>query len=176
MGRADRLIAFPAAALVVLACSLAGGPTPGQGEVLEVATDESPVPDSFSLVILHPAQGDLTALLSAHAEIAAGLGRRPFVEFSADWCPSCVALAGSLQDERMVDAFQGTYIIRLDFDEWKSRLGGAGFVVLGVPTFFELDQEGGLTGRAFTGAAWGADVPENMAPILKEFFQGATGS
>jgi hypothetical protein len=32
---------------------------------------------------------------------------------------------------------------------------------------------GGLpTGRVLTGAAWGEDVVENMAPVLGEFFAG----
>jgi thiol:disulfide interchange protein len=139
-----------------------------------VATDESPAPTSFTLVILHPSQGDLSSLLALHASLAAQLNRKPFVEFSADWCPPCQALAASLSDARMVEAFRGTYIIRLDLDEWKSKLARSGFTVLGVPTFFELDGDGRPSGRILTGAAWGEDIPENMAPPLKEFFQSAS--
>jgi hypothetical protein len=74
----------------------------------------------------------------------------------------------------MVDAFQGTYIIRLDLDEWKGRLSDSGFLVPGVPMFFELGADGRQTGRILTGAAWGEDIPENMAPPLGEFFQATT--
>jgi thiol:disulfide interchange protein len=111
-------------------------------------------------------------LLAAHAERAAALDRRPYVEFSATWCPSCLRLEGSLEDDRMIEAFEGTYIIRLDLDEWKARLTQTSFVVFGVPAFFELDGDGRPNGRTITGAAWGEDIPENMAPVLKEFFEG----
>jgi thiol:disulfide interchange protein len=140
-----------------------------------IASDVSPAPDVFSVVEPAPPQGDLNALLTAHAERAAELDRRPFVEFTAEWCPSCVLLEQSLEDERMIEAFRGTYIIRLDIDEWKSRLSRTDFMVVGVPAFFEVDDNGQSTGRTLTGAAWGPDVPENMAPVLQEFFQTAEG-
>jgi len=169
-----RLLILLAAVLTTLACTLLNPAARSQESVLEVASDESPVPDSFTLVFLHPSHGDLGALLAVHTQRAAELERRPFVEFSADWCPPCIALANSLTDDRMVEAFRGTYLIRLDIDEWKGRLSSTGFVVIGVPTFFELDSYGLPTGRMLTGAAWGRDVPENMAPPLKEFFEGAS--
>ena len=171
-----RDIRFPALLLAIpamLACSLLQAGAEPEGVVIELAEDISPAPDSFSLVELHPPQGDLSALLAAHAGLAAEAGRRPFVEFSAEWCPSCRLLDRGLEDARMIDAFRGTYILRLDIDEWKSRLSRAGFFVVGVPVFFEVDETGDPTGRNLTGAAWGPDVPENMAPVLREFFRGA---
>jgi hypothetical protein len=72
----------------------------------------------------------------------------------------------------MIEAFRGTYIIRLDIDEWINDLPGSGFRVIGVPTFFEVDGSGTPTGRILTGAAWGEDIPENMAPCLQDFFSG----
>jgi thiol-disulfide isomerase/thioredoxin len=138
-----------------------------------MAEDVSPAPQAFSLVEVRPEQGDLVALLEAHAARAAELERRPFVEFSATWCPPCIALQRSLQDERMIEAFRGTYVIRLDIDEWEDHLAPAGFLVFGVPTFVEVDGDGRPTDRSLTGAAWGPDVPENMAPVLGEFFRGS---
>ena len=132
---------------------------------------ESPASDEFTIVRLNRADGQLAELLKAEAAKARQLGQTPFVEFYADWCPPCNALRQSLGDEQMVDAFAGTYIIQLDTDEWKSKLPGTGFDVRGIPAFFELDHEGRPTGRTITGAAWGEDVPENMAPPLKSFFQ-----
>jgi thiol:disulfide interchange protein len=169
-----RLLPLSLAALGALACALVNATSPSQGTVQEIAADESPSPESFSLVVLHPSHGDLAALLAAHAQRAAELDRKPFVEFSAEWCPSCVILERSLADERLVEALGGVYLIRLDIDEWKTRLSGTDFVVLGVPAFFELDGDGVSTGRTITGAAWGPDLPENMAPVLQEFFGGAS--
>jgi thiol:disulfide interchange protein len=155
-----------------LACALVGDRV-AQDRVDEIADDESPSPESFSLVVVRPAHGDLTALLAAHAALAAELDRLPFVEFSAEWCPSCVLLERSLTDERMIDAFRGVYLIRLDIDEWKNHMSGTGFAVFGVPAFYEIDGDGRPTGRSITGAAWGPDIPENMAPVLKAFFEDA---
>ena len=72
----------------------------------------------------------------------------------------------------MVDAFNGTYIILVNLDEWKRQLNRSDFAVSGIPAFFQLDEEGAYTGRMITGAAWGEDIPENMAPPLKAFFSG----
>ena len=142
-----------------------------QATEVEQTTESSPAHDEFTLVVIHPSQGPLQELLSAHAAKAADANRRPIVEFYADWCPPCRALDASLGDERMIEALSGTYIVRLDLDEWKNNLTGTGFKVFGIPAFFELDSEGHPTGRTITGAAWGEDIPENMAPPLRDFFQ-----
>lgn len=42
---------------------------------------------------------------------------------------------------------EGTYILQLDLDRWKSDLAGTGFNVRGIPIFFEVDASGKPTGR-----------------------------
>lgn len=138
---------------------------------VEMAEDVSPVPEAFTLVVIHPSQGGLQAVLAAHAQQATDRGRRPFVEFSAEWCPPCQAIEASLGDPLMVEALGGIYLIRVDIDEWGDQITRAGFHVPGIPLFFELDELGKKTGRAISGAAWGEDIPQNMAPPLAEFFQ-----
>ncbi len=174
-------------ALPLLACSLftraARPPSPPDEVVTEgtlangspappTPAEPSPIPQSFVIADPHPSEGDLASVLAAHAGRAGELGLHPFVEFTATWCPSCNALAESLDDPRMIDAFRGVYLIRLDYDEWERSLPGTDFRVIGVPTFFEIDAGGLPTGRGLTGAAWGEDVVENMAPVLGEFFAG----
>jgi hypothetical protein len=44
--------------------------------------------------------------------------------------------------------------------------------VPGIPAFYELGEDGKPTGRMITGAAWGEDIPENIAPPMKAFFEG----
>ncbi|MBN1428975.1 MAG: hypothetical protein JXB07_11365 [Anaerolineae bacterium] len=138
----------------------------------EESTMAAPGSDKFTLVRLEPSDGYLGDLLKVEAQKAQEAKQTPYVEFDADWCPPCRALSVSLSDERMIDAFEGTYIIRLDFDQWESALPKADFYVAGIPAFFEIDAEGKPTGRTITGAAWGEDIPENMAPPLKAFFRG----
>lgn len=167
-----RVLTVCLASISMLACALFGSPQPTPGALHEPAADESPAPNSFTLVVLHPSQGELSVLLAEHAQRAVELERRPFAEFSADWCPPCHALADSLGDARMIEAFRGTYIIRLDIDEWERQLSGTDFIVLGVPAFYELNRDGTPADRSITGAAWGQDIPENMAPPLQAFFRG----
>jgi thiol:disulfide interchange protein len=165
-------LVFPGVVLALLGCSLVYQATPSAQPTDEVVRGEPAETEGFKLVEPRRSDGDLAEVLAIHANRASELGLRPFVEFSAEWCPSCVALANSLDDERMIEAFRGTYIIRLDIDEWINDLPGSGFRVIGVPTFFEVDGSGMPTGRILTGAAWGEDIPENMAPCLQDFFSG----
>lgn len=134
--------------------------------------EESPAPDTFSVIRIEPGQVKVKDILKAEAQKAAVLGRQPYVEFYADWCPPCNAIRDSLGDPRMVEAFAGTYIIKLDTDEWGDKLSGTGLYVPGIPAFYELGADGTPTGRMITGAAWGEDIPENIAPPMKAFFDG----
>jgi thiol-disulfide isomerase/thioredoxin len=135
---------------------------PGEIEVPYGRIDESPAPEKFTIVRVEKGNGELEDILRLEAH--------PYVEFYADWCPPCNALRESIGDERMIDAFEGTYIIQLDLDEWERNLSGTGFRVVGIPAFYEIDADGKPTGRMITGGAWGEDVPENIAPPMKEFF------
>ena len=126
--------------------------------------------DRFVIVTLKAADRPLTDLLRTEAQKARQKGLTPFVEFYADWCGPCNDLSRSLSDPRMIEAFAGTYIIRLNVDEWQDAPAGAGFAVKAIPAFFAVDETGKPTGQTITGAAWGDDIPENMAPPLKAFF------
>lgn len=179
----SKILKLSLAALLLMGCRLFSGavPTPTSPARSEPIADpqapylgieESPAPDQFSVVRIEPGTGSLQDILQAEAQKASALGRLPFVEFYADWCGPCNALRDSLGDPRMVDAFAGTYIVKLDIDYWESKLSDSGMIVLGVPAFYELDTSGTPTGRMITGAAWGEDVPANIAPPMKAFFAG----
>ncbi len=133
--------------------------------------NQSPAPDHFTLVKVPNSNANLTSLLAEQAALAQQAGRRPFVDFYADWCGPCKSLEKNLGDPAMVAAFDGTYLIQLNLDEWKDRLPAAGFRVPGIPAFYAINSQGKPTGRMITGAAWGEDIPANMAPPLQEFFQ-----
>ena len=150
-----------------------GESIPGSEVVYELF-DESPAPDDFTVVRVGKSREKLPDILRMEAKKAFDMGRAPYVEFYADWCPPCSAIRDSLGDERMIDAFSGTYIIKLNLDYWKEKLSGTGFYVRAIPAFYEIDVHGKPTGRMITGAAWGEDIPENIAPPIKEFFIGGT--
>lgn len=134
----------------------------------------SPTPQSFVIIELDPANGTLVDQLRREAQKAGELGLKPFAEFGATWCPPCQDIADSLEerDPLMMDAFQGTYILHLDVDAWPDQeWEAAGFIFEYIPIFFRLDAEGRPTGDWIDGRSWADNIPANMAPPLKEFFQ-----
>ncbi len=69
----------------------------------------------------------------------------------------------------MEDAFEGMYIIQVDVDVWGFPPDGWDFKY--IPVFYALDSNGNSTGEMIDGGAWGDNIPENMAPPLKAFFE-----
>lgn len=134
-----------------------------------------PASTGFTTVRLHPSDGDLKTLLAQEAQKAIALGQMPVVEFDATWCPACRAIDEGLEakDEQMLKAYAGTYIIKLDVDEWgwgDSSLHDFNFD--GIPVYFKLDAQGHQTGEVIDGNAWGDNIPENIAPPMDQFFHG----
>ena len=123
-----------------------------------------------TVVELSPKQGSLSDLLKAESAKAVKAGRTPFVEIGAEWCGQCRELKANLGDKRMIDAFAGTYIIRLDLDAWKPQLSPLGFAVDAIPVFFAVDTNGKATGANFTTDPLGANTPEHVAAPLQKFF------
>ena len=134
---------------------------------------------AFTIVLVQPSNevpppdGELTAVLKDQAANAQAAHRKPYVYFYADWCGPCKALRKSLDDNNplMMDAFQGTYIIQLNVDTWGKGPEAKPFDTHAIPVLFELDSDGRPTGRKIDGGAWAEDIPKNMAPPLKKFFQ-----
>jgi len=157
----------------LLACNFLFPPSP---RPTPESTDfQDPVPTGFTIVRLHPDDGDLPTMLADEAKKADVLGQMPVVEFDAIWCPPCQAIDQAIKanNELMLNAYAETYIIRLDVDEWgwgDSKLHDFQFDA--IPVYFKLDAEGRQTGEVIDGGAWGEDIPENISPVMDEFFNG----
>ncbi len=152
--------------LLLLCCSALLVTHPGCGK------KRLPAPENFTIVELSPGDGELAGILRTECRKAGKLNRKPFVEFYADWCGASRQLRASLDDPLMEEAFNGTYLIWLNVDDWKERLAGTGMAVGVIPVFYALDDEGRPTGRKIDANAWGDNVPAVMAPVLKNFFDG----
>jgi len=137
-----------------------------------ITESASPTPTRlpYTMVDIDDTGEDLASILLTEARNAEALSQVPYIQIYADWCPSCRALERSMKDERMMDAYRGTYIMLVDIDVWRDSLPAIGVYVTGVPAIYELTYEGKPTGRFITGAAWEENIPENMAPPLDEFF------
>lgn len=168
---------------LLLACNALNSPTakpasepalpPPTGSV--ASPTEAAISTGFTTIRLHPKDGDLKTLLAQEAQKAIALGQLPVVEFDATWCPPCQAIEEGLKsgNELMLKAYAGTYIIKLDVDEWgwsDSKLHD--FKFDGIPVYFKLDAQGHPTGETIDGNAWGDNIPENIAPPMDQFFHG----
>jgi thiol:disulfide interchange protein len=122
------------------------------------------------LVQLKPASGELEKILPAEVAKARAQQLTPYVEIGAEWCKPCKQLEASLNDPRMKDAFNGTYLIRLDVDDWASSFAAFDLEPTVIPVVFEVDAQGKSTGRSINGNDWGATTAENVAPQFKAFF------
>jgi thiol-disulfide isomerase/thioredoxin len=130
---------------------------------------------TFTVVRIHPEDGNLQSLLAVEAEYAVTQGLIPIAEFDATWCPPCQAIDKAIasKNKLMMDAYSGTYIIKLDTDEWGWKNGKVkNFRFDGIPVYFKLDEKGHQTGDVIDGGAWGEDIPENIAPVMDKFFHG----
>ncbi len=145
-----------------------------QSSILPAATPTI-TPTGFTLVRLHPGNDDLGSMLAEEAGKAILLGQMPVVEFDATWCPPCQAIEQALNEknELMMKAYDGVYLIKLDVDEWIWKNGDVqDFRFDGIPVYFKLDVDGNQTGEVLDGDAWGENIPENIAPVMDEFFHG----
>lgn len=121
-------------------------------------------------VRLVPAAGTLEKLLPVEVAKARAQQLAPYVEIGAKWCKPCRQLEASMNDPRMKDAFDGTYVIHLDLDDWSGSLGPLALEPTVIPVLFEVDARGKSTGRSIDGDDWGATTAENVAPQLEAFF------
>ena len=168
-------LALLALGMATLACQTiipakkapAAGPT-SRAEATAFAPDQG-----FTLVRIYAKDGDLHSQLAAEVKKAQALGQSPFVEFDASWCGPCQAITAGLaaRNPLMTKAYSGIYLVHADVDEWGWYNFAAGFPqVKAIPIFFALGSDGRPSGAVVDGGAWQADIPENIAPVLTNFF------
>jgi len=81
---------------------------------------------------------------------------------------ACSAVAASLTDLRMQHALANVTLVRVDADEYERELAALHVETRTAPWFYKIDGKGTPT-DAISAEAWGANVPENMAPALGSF-------
>ena len=143
------------------------------GKEARLQAQINPIAPSSKVVSLGDDLPELLPALAGEVGKAKDQNLKAHVELWADWCGPCKKLEASMGDPRMRDAFAGIYLIRLNSDAWGEKFADTGLSLGGgIPAFFELGDDGRVTGRTITGGAWGDNIPENMAPPLKTYFEG----
>ena len=148
-------------------------PEPKPTATATASAAPSPPARRFLVVELAPTQGDLAPLLHDISVRAKEKGLRPVVEFYADWCAPCRVLQENLADPEIAAALEGTYLVRLNLDDWHDKLRGTGIkVVKTIPSFSLLGDEGKPNGKMLDGDMWGKSTPARMGAALKAFLEG----
>jgi thiol-disulfide isomerase/thioredoxin len=181
-------------AALLLGCGREAAPGPAPREIAQapVTPPPAPLPEPtatatasasalppapparrFMMVELSPTQGDLAPLLKDVSARAKEKGLRPLVEFYADWCAPCRVLQENLKDPQIADALEGTYLVRLNLDDWHDKLRGTTIkVVKTIPSFYLLGDDGRPNGKMLDGDKWGKSTPSRMGAALKAFLDG----
>jgi len=108
-------------------------------------------------------------MLSQIISEAYGHNRKPVLYFHADWCGGAVKFKASLSDPRMREALANASLITIDsdLDMEQDRLSEK-YHIRHVPAFILVNPDGSMI-KATTGAEWGEDTIDNMAPVMKRF-------
>jgi thiol-disulfide isomerase/thioredoxin len=159
--------------LLTVVATVAGGTLPARAAALPGSqADTAKQTDTMVMVVdLSAAPGKkLQPFLEREIAKALAAGRTPFVEVGATWCGPCQEIRSHLGNPLMVQAFAGTYIIRLDSDEWKraERLP-LGLATGELPSFFAIDSTGKSV-KSLTPDVDPSDIP-GLAKKLGAFFQ-----
>jgi thiol:disulfide interchange protein len=102
---------------------------------------------------------------------AFGQNRKPVLCFHADWCGASVKFKASLSDPRMREALNDAALIIIDSDmDMDQDKLSEKYHIRHVPTFIRINRDGSVI-KAITGAEWGEDTTENMAPVMKRFLE-----
>ncbi len=124
----------------------------------------------FTILEENKSSTPLLTLMQKHVKKAQELKQKLFIQITATWCGPCKRLQAAMPNKLMQEAFAGTYIVKLDADEWEDDFAQINIKINAVPVFFKVDTNGKATDYSINGGAWAEDIAKNMAPPLKAYF------
>jgi hypothetical protein len=113
----------------------------------------------------------LNAILEREQNRATEQKQRLMLFIVGSDCQPCNGVGVALRDARMQRALRGVRLVRVEGREYAVELERSGIPVDVVPGFALLKPDG----RAIdylNGGEWDADIPENIAPVLRDFILG----
>ena len=126
---------------------------------------------SITFVQLGVGEPSLRAALLRERASARERGESLLVVTTAARCEPCDGVVRSLPDARMQEALAKVRLVRVDVEVFAEELDALRLQRETMPGFFLLAGDGSPT-DAIDGGEWGADVPENIAPVLGPFVRG----
>lgn len=131
--------------------------------------------DGFTIVEVEWDGIPLKQVIQTHYQLALSKNQKVFIQITAEWCSPCKRLRTKTKDPLMKKAYQGTYIIRLDRDEWEKDFAEIGIKKTPIPIFWELGDDNKnltVTNYALDGNYWKEITAEALSPVLKAYFSG----
>lgn len=125
----------------------------------------------LTLVDPGPRAARLTELIAAEQSKASGEGQKLVVWITAPDCRPCTGVSVALASPLMQSALAGVRLLRLDASEYRIELAERGLTPEVLPGFALLGSAGQPLDYV-NGGEWDADIPENIAPVMKKFVQG----
>jgi hypothetical protein len=113
----------------------------------------------------------LSAILERERAHAAELKQRLVLFVVGSDCQPCNGVGVALRDTRVQRALRGVRLVRVEGREFAVELERSGIPADVVPGF-ALISDDGRTLDYVNGGEWDADIPENIAPVLRDFILG----
>jgi len=140
-----------------------------QGEA-ELAAPDQRI-GRFHLVDVAPTVASLDDELEQQRALARALGQRLLLWLVIDDCRACTAVERALGSPELQLALPETRLVRINAVHFLVELSRLGAPLDAFPGFVLLGPDGRVADHVSCGE-WGADVPENIAPVLKSFVEG----
>ena len=132
--------------------------------------------DGFTIAEIEWKDIPLKQVISNHYKIASEKNQKVFIQITAEWCSPCKRLRKKSEEPLLQKAYQGTYIIRLDRDEWGKDFAEIGIKKTPIPIFWELggtEVSPKVTKYVLDGNYWKEITAEALSPIFKAYFSGS---
>lgn len=118
-----------------------------------------------------PRAARLGELIAAEQSKAQTEEQKLVVWITAPDCRPCTGVSVALASPLLQSALSGVRLLRLDAREYRLELTERGLAPEVLPGFALLGQNGQPVDYV-SGGEWDADIPENIAPVLRKFIQG----
>jgi hypothetical protein len=126
---------------------------------------------TIAVVDVGVAESALADALRTQQQLARDRGQTVVVMLTGRRCRPCRGVDEALSDPAMQVALDGVRLLRVDIEVFREEIDELGMPRDVYPSFFLLGPD--LSPRdAIHGGEWGADVADNIAPVIGAFVRG----